>query len=858
MFLRSLKRQPQLISSLFPHKRSFSNMGREGYKYENQVAPWVDKIKLGGKENAVSQEGVPPGIVTFENHLEANKTLSVDDFKKQYSPEHTYLPKIDFDPTTGKFYDEFTNLAKRKPNSHYAKTATFDMNPAEAELFKKNGFVVIEGSKTNFSREYYRIFNNDLPVFVTADSILHAFHMSYDAALQELETHFFTLKISELLSGMSAQLKGLDDQLQAHGDASILRACCKDADLFITVARNLLASEKILYADFPDMEKLLALRQKEGAGAPKRSGFFQGFFGKSQPAPKPVDSDQQFLEEHRDKTPQIKTVFGDDKAVTDLLKECFEGKQTKLCLFGKDREIDFSQMTPRGHYAKTEQLRRYFRAMMWCGRIDLKVAGEESTTRQLGAAAVLHTLLSRTPGGEQSWLEMNNLLESLVGVPNSMTFPQLGIVLNQTCKLKDCLELDSEEALQKVQAAILETKWGIKAYNSELGDSYGAGKKQLPRSFTLMGQRFALDSWAMSKFVTDQIFWQETKVLRKRTSAIEIAFSVLANDTPVPILAKRLEDTSTKNFRDGLPYQHNLVSARKTIDDLPTESWKSSLYTYWLASLKTLSEPTVDPKYPQAMRTQAYAMKRMNTQLASWAQLRHDNLLYVEPVYDFRCGCSYPAGFVEPLVNFWKSVEDMCLVISAVLEKTPFPASFKDQWGQERHIKRDQVDFFKRFARHVRVLHDISVKELLQQPLEEHEALFLKTITEGVGFMSGMSMWGGWYPELYYGGKGDADEEDLIVGDVFTATPDPLLGDPGCVLHEGLGYPRTMLITVDNGNDKCTYAGPVFTHYEFELKGVERWADKQWEDRVKANNIPPLPEWTAYYSAHVADKPFSP
>jgi hypothetical protein len=68
----------------------------------------------------------------------------------------------------------------------------------------------------------------------------------------------------------------------------------------------------------------------------------------------------------------------------------------------------------------------------------------------------------------------------------------------------------------------------------------------------------------MSKFVTDQVYWQDTKVspspsfspfpsvspyrsnkvMRKRTSAIEIAFSVLANDAPVPILAKRLEDTS--------------------------------------------------------------------------------------------------------------------------------------------------------------------------------------------------------------------------------------------------------------------------------------------------------------------------
>lgn len=46
-------------------------------------------------------------------------------------------------------------------------------------------------------------------------------------------------------------------------------------------------------------------------------------------------------------------------------------------------------------------------------------------------------------------------------------------------------------------------------------------------------------------------------------------------------------------------------------------------------------------------------MKRMNTQIASWAQLRHDNLLYVAPVYDFTCGCSYPGIINLLLISFF-------------------------------------------------------------------------------------------------------------------------------------------------------------------------------------------------------------
>jgi len=40
----------------------------------------------------------------------------------------------------------------------------------------------------------------------------------------------------------------------------------------------------------------------------------------------------------------------------------------KVALFGVDRLIDFSQGKPRGHYADSKGLSRYFRAMMWLGR----------------------------------------------------------------------------------------------------------------------------------------------------------------------------------------------------------------------------------------------------------------------------------------------------------------------------------------------------------------------------------------------------------------------------------------------------------------------------------------------------------
>src|SRR5262249_57614755 len=86
-----------------------------------------------------------------------------------------------------------------------------------------------------------------------------------------------------------------------------------------------------------------------------------------------------------------------------------------------------------------------------------------------------------------------------------------------------------------------------------------------------------------------------------------------------------------------------------------------------------VARPTTDEKYPEAMRTRAWAMKTLNTQLASWAQLRHDTILYVKQSYTAGAECYYPAGYVEPVPHFWARLEKMAARAADLIEKTEFP-----------------------------------------------------------------------------------------------------------------------------------------------------------------------------------------
>jgi hypothetical protein len=99
--------------------------------------------------------------------------------------------------------------------------------------------------------------------------------------------------------------------------------------------------------------------------------------------------------------------------------------------------------------------------------------------------------------------------------------------------------------------------------------------------------------------------------------------------------------------------------------------------------------------------------------------------------------------------------------------------------------------------------------------------------------------------DTFHGDAGCAKPDDLVA-DVHTDVPDPDVGDPGSVLHEAIGYVDLLMMAVDNGADRMVFAGPVLSHYEFELIGSPlRLSDSEWKTRAR----PPRPEWTRSYLA---------
>ena len=86
-------------------------------------------------------------------------------------------------------------------------------------MFQTNGFVVSQRlERRSFADVYYDLYTDDLPVFVTADSVLQAWHRSIVTMLAEIEETCFQQTLSNLVVSMSAQVPALWAQAAGTAD----------------------------------------------------------------------------------------------------------------------------------------------------------------------------------------------------------------------------------------------------------------------------------------------------------------------------------------------------------------------------------------------------------------------------------------------------------------------------------------------------------------------------------------------------------------------------------------------------------------------------------------------------------------
>ncbi|MCD4710710.1 MAG: DUF3160 domain-containing protein, partial [Bacteroidales bacterium] len=514
----------------------------------------------------------------------------------------------------------------------------------------------------------------------------------------------------------------------------------------------------------------------------------------------------------------------------------------------RNRKLDFSQFTPRGHYNKTIYtpqgeitLEDYFKAMMWLGRIDFLLTAppenpwesdwtdDELRRMQLGALVTNGVLYAC--GQLENLTRHEEIISFMVGPDDNMTPGELyGLSEEAISHPADLFEqVTFDDFMERLNGS---DDYGQKIMSNFFfvdPDTTDPGK--LPVSYKMLGQKFLIDSYVFSEVVFDRIVYEGKKIWRPLPDPLDV-MAALGNEDALSLLEGELEQYKYAANMAGLKY---LI---ETYDDV---FWEQSLYNTWLGAIRTLNPPLSSSGLPYFMKTTAWHQQKLNTQLTSWAQLRHDNILYGKQSYTGGTGCSFPYTYVEPYPYLYENLK-------------LFAEHASDFFSQV--LPRDQVDskdriitYYNSYAGIMEKLQDIAQKELEGTRLSEENITFLKTMINQ--YMSSGPSISGWYNDLFF----DLEKGlncDFTVADVHTQPTEFNGAVVGNVLHVGNGLINTGVFLAENPCNPgqfMAFAGPVSSFHTEVTNNFKRLTDQEWEDAFWSGyeNFPERPDWVSSY-----------
>jgi hypothetical protein len=648
----------------------------------------------------------------------------------------------------------------------------FVLSPDQLARLGQSGVVVSPGQEKEFFTVYEKARYDNVPIFVTSDSMLHSYHLIFDKVLRTAERQYFIPLLRQLNQTMLAET---DAQYQA-------------------------------------------LRGTDWEDAALRSVAFVG-----------VGS--RLLDPEIEVPP-----YAQDLVEAELaLVEAAAGIQPSPLFPGLEFGEDYTQYIPRGHYTLSEELKAYFKSMMWYGRMtfrlktrDPEVGRAETRSALLLTYALRNAKVDDRPALD-TWLDLYDPTAFLVGRSDDLTaFQYLEVVKAVYGADPTLAEIADDTSLETFisEADRLPPPRILGLVISENEDEVAATK-----GFRFMGQRFVPDA-----YVFRQLIWRNVGTSndpRQLPNGLDV-MAAMGSERAYAILTDLGEVEYEK-------YPEQMAKMQAWMGSLTEEEWTETLYNGWLYTLRPLLDPPGEG-YPQFMQSEAWLDKELNTSLGSWAELKHDTILYAKQAYAEMGGGGYnpplpkeAVGYVEPVPEFYARLSALAVMTHDGLQSRGLLGE-KDANSLERIIRL--ADAFQVMAE----------KELRGEPLTPDEAGLIRYYG---GELEHLVMASGDVPDEDAAATPMMDEEPqaAIVADVATApdynhdgVPDPT------VLEVGVGRVDEIYAVVPAVNEDGSIflqvaKGGVFSYYEFPWPAEDRLTDDKWRQMLDGGQAPDRPLW---------------
>ena len=493
-----------------------------------------------------------------------------------------------------------------------------------------------------------------------------------------------------------------------------------------------------------------------------------------------------------------------------------ENSRTPFMADYNEISFPYSLFRPRGHYTRNETLQRYFRGMMWLQTVPF---GLEDANEVKEAVMVAYAL-QEDKVAQKNYDVVNLLLTHMMGLPDNLSILQVQQEVRKRGLLQSEL-LTSAPGMADLTEAL-----------NEIGNTQTRIRPKFERTshnkICLMPQRYQPDAEVLQEMVD----YDGDPTERATPQGLDFmaAMGVSA--------AEKVLIEEGQKWKDFKPM---LEKMKKRMGEI---NWQESLATQWMQTVKTVNEK--DKGVPYFMVGDGWDLKNLNAALSSWAELKHDAILYAKQPMGAECGGGGPPdpvvkGYVEPNVTFWKKAIEL-------LDNTANLLNEHDMMTEK--VK----EATERIGEEVGFLLRISEKELAGKALTDEEYDQIKCI--GATFEN-ISLDLLRQPDQYLMGWSDVEGSDrkmALVADVYTANSD---NNPNkSILYEAVGLGDEIYVVVEIGGYLYLTRGAVFSYREFtEPMDKQRLTDEEWQQELEKNPRKGVPEWMEPITVPLEQKP---
>ena len=608
----------------------------------------------------------------------------------------------------------------------------------------EQGFAIVPSKNAQLFHIYEQNDYSDFPNFVTTDLYLQLYHLYIDCMLRELEEY----RLLPLMTEFSKDM----------------------IDAMLAIIHN---------ADNDDSEtKRIAGRNLQ---------FFRVahhlFTGK------PIDAS------YTTERAEIAKCLAAQNAPSGMLMD-----------YMGDISFPYSLFRARGHYTRSDALKRYFQGMMWVQTATMGL-DHETEVKQAVQIAFAMKLFKNV---RKKYDKINNLITMLMGQPDNLSMLQVIAEVDKTHMGMDEL-INDDKAIAKLTKVL-----------NEIGDKQTRIRPKFEKTshnkINVMPQRYQPDGEVLQEMVD----YDGKPSKRGVPKGIDVMAAM-----GVGAAEQILKEEKTE-WKQLLPSLDKMKKRMGEID------WNETTATQWLQTLKVLTTGT-DSHSPYFMQNPEWGKKDLNAALASWAELKHDAILYAKQPMGAECGGGENVpepvvkGYVEPNVKFWKKAAELLDNTAKLL--------------RSQDMMTDKIDgVTERLKEEVTFLLRVSEKELAgKEPTDEEydQISYIGATFENIS-LELLRM-----PDQYLYNWTDiegADRKVALVADVYTANAD---NNPNkAILFEAVGDADEIYVVVEIGGYLYLTRGAVLSYREF-IQPIDqpRLTDEEWQEQLKSNPRKGVPEW---------------